>query len=283
MKILLLLFFLVSFLFSNQKEIITWLVNDAPPFYINNGELKGSGFGDLIQKQIIKDMNNFEHNIEYTTLKRAMKDFEYKKNVCFSTWIFNSTPDLTITSIPNIYYAPLGVITTKENQEKIGKTIINLKTLLSDTTYKFGIGKGRGYDKPIGTIIEEFKDKPNFIVRDSSNDLTNGLFEMIKRGRIDYTIDYYSSLNYYEIINKNRTNLVFIPIEEVLNKGTLGAIACSKTPWGENVIKQINKSIQKLRTTYSYKTILNEWLVPVDNQQLYWNNYEKYVEKYSEK
>ena len=58
----------------------------------------------------------------------------------------------------------------------------------------------------------------------------------------------------------------------------MGAIACSKTPWGEKTISEINDVLRKLRTNSEYKKILETWLVPKTNSEDYWINYKNKVE-----
>lgn len=277
MKVIIFILLVISCLFANSKEKIVWLVNDAPPFYILDGNLKNKGFGDMTQEMIIKNLPQYEHEIKKTNLKRAMKDFEYKKNVCFSTWIYNSTPQLVFTSKPNIYYPPLGIIITEKNMKKLAKDIVSLDELLKNKNFIFGQAKGRGYSKKLDDIIEKYKNQSNFIIRTSSNNATNGIFEMIKRGRIDYTVDYYSSLVYYELNKTHNNKLVFIPILETQNKGVLGSVACSKSQWGEKVISDINQSIDSVKNKSEYIDILNKWLVPASNEKEYWHNYETKV------
>lgn len=278
MKGFLLSIFLVIFAYSSDKETITWLINDVPPFYINNENFKEKGFGDLTQKMIINDLKKYNHEIKTTTLERVMKDFKFGKNVCFSTWIYNSTPEIAITSIPNIYYLPLGVITRKDIKEKLNQDVISLDKLLQNDELFFGKAKSRGYDKEIEKIVEKYKYNKNFIIRTSSNNPTDGIFEMIKRNRVDYTIDYFSTLNYFNRKSKKSNDLVFIPIKENFGNGTLGSIACSNTLWGKKVINDINKSIKRVRSKNEYKEILKEWLVSKDDEENYWIEYKNKIE-----
>ncbi len=281
MKVIIYLLLIINTLIATQKETITWLVNDAPPFYILNGSLKDGGIGDMTQKLIINDLKQYNHEIKKTTLKRAMKDFKYNKKVCFSTWIYNSTPDLVITSNPNIYYPPLGIITTSKNKKLLKEKVLSLDKLLQNKKFVFGKAKGRGYGEPLDSIVNKYKNQKNFKIRNSSTHSTKGIFEMIKRERIDYTIDYYSSLVYSQLGKINRGDkLVFIPILETKNEGVLGSIACSKTPWGEKVISDINISIDKIKYKNQYMQILNEWLVPIDDKGAYWEKYERKIKNF---
>lgn len=54
-------------------------------------------------------------------LKRVMKDFSPGKDVCFSTWIYNSISNISYLLIPNIYYSPTGIITRTEIKNQIKK------------------------------------------------------------------------------------------------------------------------------------------------------------------
>lgn len=276
MRYLLIYFFITSLLFA-KEDTITWLINDAKPYYIDSKELQGKGFGDLTQKAIIENMPNYKHSIKKSPLVRVMKDFEYKKNICFSTWIYDSTPELTYTSLPNIYYMPLGIIVSKKKLSSFAKAPINLQQLIQNKNLIFAQAQGRGYGEPLDSIITPYKNEPNFKTRSSSKNFNFGILEMIERGRVDYTIDYPHTFQYYKQM-KNSDALVFLPIEENFNQGVLGAIACTKNEWGEKVIGDINKAIRQIRSSKLYKDILKQWLIPVSQTQNYWENYSLKVE-----
>lgn len=263
-------------LYAEPKDIITWAVNDAPPFYIKKGPNKGKGFGDLTQKLIIELMTEYDHKIVPCTLKRVMWDFKEKKEICFSTWIHNSTPELVYTSAPNIYYFPLGIITLKKTRPQFNGNVVSLDKVMQNKKLVFGQPQGRGYGKKLDTIVEKYRGNENFMVRGAA-DSTTGIMNMILRGRVDYTFDYPYVMSIFEKEFDKQGQFAFIPIKENQGVGVIGAISCSRSDWGKRVIGDMNKAIIKARTLPRHRKILNEWLIPEGREQEYWALYEEEV------
>lgn len=259
------------------KPEITWAVNDAAPYYIDKGELRGQGFGDLTQQAVMEKMRDYEHRVIRQPLSRVIKAFEHGKEVCFSTWIYASTPEIAITSIPNIYYPPPGIIINKKERERFGQPPVFLKKIMQESRLTFGQAKGRGYGEPLDAIVESHRGEEHFKIRSASEDPTEGVLAMIERGRIDYTIDYPHALAYYEQMIPHQEQLVYLPLQETSESGVEGAIACSRSEWGKRTIRDINQAILKVRSTPAYKKILERWVVPEGDSASYWSEYQAQV------
>ena len=83
MKYFVAIFLFLSLVIADENKTITWLINDAKPYYIDSGELQDQGFGDLTQKALMDAMPQYKHIIKKSPLSRVMKDFEHKKTSVF--------------------------------------------------------------------------------------------------------------------------------------------------------------------------------------------------------
>lgn len=268
---------LSSNVYAQSRSTILWATNDAPPFYITSGQQKHEGFGDLIQKLIIDHMPDYEHRYETLPLKRVLTLMENRQPVCFSTWIYKTRPDLVHTSIPYLYYYPHGVVVTKKTYEKLGSPkILSLDELLNRPDIVFGQPLGRGYGEQLDPIVKRYQDEKNIYVR-SGEDSTQGIFKMLQLGRIDYTIEYPYTMLYFSRELKMQDQLTFVPLKENRDIGLLGAIACTNTDWGLDVLKGINRAIIEIRNLREHKEILKRWVVIEGQEDDYWQIYEKQV------
>lgn len=273
-----LIFFTVlpSSAYAEKKETIFWAVNDAQPFYITQGERKGQGFGDRIQTMIISRMSDYHHVILNRPLKRALQEMKNDEPRCFSTWIYKTRADIVVTSAPYLYYQPHGVVLLKETQEKLSNPdTLSFDKLLQAKEYTFGKPLGRGYGEQLDPILEKHKGAKH--ISRGAGRSTEGIFKMLQAGRIDYTIEYPHTMHYYADKLGMKDTLIFIPIEENRHSGLLGAVACTKTNWGQAVIKDINQAIGQIRELPEYKKILHDWFIIQGKEEAYWEIYQKEV------
>lgn len=268
------LFMLLLGLFSGSKadesKRIIWAVNDAPPFYIVKGSNKGLGFGDRIQNLVIKLMPDHQHTVIQRPLKRVVLELKVAQPRCFSTWIYGSRKDISVTSAPYLHYQPQGLVVTKNTYLELGEPkSISLDTLLSNKEYIYGKPLGRGYGKPLSTIIE--KHEATGRIREYTARSTGETFKLLHAGRIDYAIEYPFIMNYFELKMDLENQFHFIPLKENMSSILLGSIACTKSKWGRETIKDINIAIKKMRKSDDFNEILTDWFVNESNKLEYWN------------
>lgn len=261
---------------AEMKDTVFWTINDAQPFYIVEGELQGQGFGDRIQAMIISRMKAYDHVVLTRPLKRVLLEMEVKQPRCFSTWIYNTRDDIVVTSAPYLYYQPHGVVLLKETSKKLGNPkTLTFSDLLQKTDYIFGKPLGRGYGKQLDPVLRQYASTSNIFL--GAGKSTEGIFRMLQAGRIDYTIEYPYTMDYYADKLGMQDSLDFIPLKENQNSILLAAVACTKTAWGKSVIKDINSVIVQIRELPEYKQIIQDWFIIQGKESEYWDVYQKEV------
>lgn len=261
---------------GEQHKTITWVKNNASPFYIHNKNQYPQGsFGDLTQKLIMDKLTDYKHIEIQMSLSRVNSSWLKGEELCFSTMIHNSTISGEINSIPNILYSPPGVITYPEFRDKISKNNVSLslENLLKNDDLTLGKMAKRSYGETIDKIVANHKDTLNVFVRHGLEE-TQGVLKMLTRRRFNFTIDYIYTLNYFSNFTDTTTDLVFLEIEETAKAGILGAIGCTDSTWGKNVINDINAAIRELRNTPEYRKILQDWMTTPTDEKRYWQEYQ---------
>ncbi|HIJ41485.1 MAG TPA: hypothetical protein HPP90_10495 [Deltaproteobacteria bacterium] len=61
-----------------------------------------------------------------------------------------------------------------------------------------------------------------------------------------------------------------------------GAVRCPDTPWGRQLIQEINEVLLKIRPTPEYRGIMEDWIVAPGNGEDYWKIHEDQVLKVTE-
>lgn len=259
-----------------SQGAILWAVNNAQPFYILEGENQGQGFGDRIQQLIIEALPQYEHTIQRIPLRRVVRSMEHGSPLCFSTWIYGTRPDISISSAPYLHYHEHGLVMLSSTYERLGRPEqLSLNRLLQDSDLTLGQPQGRGYGTRLDPILDQYEQTAP-IIR-SSGPSTESIFKMLQFGRVFYTIEYPYTMRYYEQALNLQGQLVFVPIKENRGSIVLGAVACTRSEWGRRVIEDINRAIRSIRITESHRDILRDWLLYPESERSYWQFYDSNV------
>ncbi|MDZ7903427.1 MAG: hypothetical protein U5L01_13160 [Rheinheimera sp.] len=69
-----------QFLHAQQ---LTWLIRDWPPAYISQGPLQGQGTFDLLTQDLQRELPQFSHKIQFTSLSAREQKMQLEKPYCF--------------------------------------------------------------------------------------------------------------------------------------------------------------------------------------------------------
>lgn len=169
---------------------ITWVKNDAPPFYITQGHCK-SGFGDQIQSIIERNLPEYHHRTFLVPLSRLEHTWGEYSPLCFATMIYEPPiNDQYILSSPNAMYMPHGIITTNKFAESLpinADGTVSLEDLISEHKVSLGHIAGRTYSTKIDKLLTKYNDNVVLNTRSGSTE-TEGVLTMLSEGRFDILI-----------------------------------------------------------------------------------------------
>ncbi|WP_333607109.1 hypothetical protein [Arsukibacterium sp.] len=242
---------------AEQTDIssLNWVINSAPPFHIINGELAGQGICDVIDEQL--QLSSPRLVLPQT---RIRQQFQREVDQCFPCMIYRPTPGETIQSNPTHFYYPHGIITTKEKalliEQRHGKPV-SLASLISDKDFRFGYPDGRHYPA-VQSIVDKAVQSDISRIAHTGENATVAILTMIKKGRIDYTLEY-QILQNFDFADSGSTNLVFLEIAETQGQFVLGAIGCTNTAWGQAAVALINQVLPVVRQHPRFLAVLDLW------------------------
>jgi uncharacterized protein (TIGR02285 family) len=266
---------------AGEPETVTWLVLDLPPIFITKGPDAGKGIADRVQKMISDGLKGRRSETRVANTSRIAKELSEERNVCFAAEFYGNSAFLT--SIPTVALPPHRLIVLKENAHLFGNgDTVSLKSLLHNKSLIFGTAKNRRYGPELDEVLKQYAGSKNVYAR-SGKDALEGLLGMLDKKRVHYLIEYPVSVRYAAKKAGMWDRLKVIPIEENAEAPLIkGAVRCSDTPWGRQLIGEINAVLRMIRPTPEYRRIMEDWVITPGNEKEYWKIYETQVLKVAE-
>ena len=266
---------------AEEPETITWLVLDLPPLFIIKGPDAGNGIADRVQKMISKGLKERRSETRVANASRIARDLSEDRRVCFAGEFYGNPAFLT--SIPTIALPPHNLIVLKENAHLFGNgEKVSLKSLLTNRELIFGTAKNRLYGPELDEVLQQHAGSKNIYAR-SGKDTLEGLLGMLDKKRVHYLIEYPVSIRYAAKNAGMWDRLTVIPIQENAEALTIrGAVRCSDTPWGRQLIGEINEVLRMIRPTPEYRRIIEDWIITSGNGKDYWKIHESQILKVRE-
>ncbi|SNY45861.1 conserved hypothetical protein [Arsukibacterium tuosuense] len=243
-----------------QIQSLEWVINSAPPFHILDGPHAGLGICDALIDVVNEHLPELASNRYVLPQTRIRQQFQRKANQCFPCMIYRPTPGETIQSEPTHFYHPHGIITTTEKARTIQArhgNPVRLASLINDRSFRFGYPDGRHYPAVQNILDQALQNEISRIAHTGEN-ATVAILSMIKKGRIDYTLEY-QILHNFDKAENAAGNLVFLPIAETQGQHVLGAIGCTNTEWGRAAIAKINQVLPLVRRHPEFLKVLGLW------------------------
>lgn len=268
---------------ADDTPVITWVKNDAPPFYVTAPALT-AGIGDTLQALYEQALPQYQHTTLHVPLGRLEHTWQTYQPLCFATMIHGEPiNDGYQLSRPNLLYMPHGIITTEAHADTLPlneRGQVKLTQLLSEHTVKLGQNKGRTYSPRIDQLLAQYRDNLHIETRAGSAE-TFGVLTMLEHGRFDVMIEYEFVLNDY-VERTRKTGLRFLPIAESEGDHIWGAIGCTNSPAGEAALAAINAATPEVMQHRRYRRNVGRWLVPVGQEIAYWEEFQRSLESPSQ-
>ncbi len=243
-------------------QTLTWLEAPAPPFFIQEGELKGQGYEDMVTQIVIDRLPEYQHEHLVASITRHYQEFKEGRQAC-SIGLFK-TPErekFLYFSKPSFFTLPVVIVINKENYAAFAKA---KSVKLADVLHKnlvIGRAKNRSYGKNIDDVLARQGTDQNTYSFEGG-DLSLTLFEMLKRHRLDGLLSLPEEAMYHAERLGIRDKIMTLTIEETQNsyESWFSYVACAKTAWGKETIDKINTILEQERPTDRYRATYERWL-----------------------
>lgn len=265
-----LLLFVISFSQASvASSKIFWQTYHRPPSVIKYGEHQGKGFVQLVLNQIVLEMPEYEHIMATTSLARAIEDIKLGKQVCHPSLIKTASRQASAYFSKAVLISPTNrIVMTQQDAQQLGlRGPVDLTSLLREPFVTAGVIKSRSFGTRIDNILLAHAD-PDHVVEISNNSIAP-LFKMLLLDRLSFTIAYPFELRYFNQGLLNNENALASFAIKNAEAYVLGNIACSKTPWGKQVIRKVDEVLKQIKSKQSYLNAMTTWWEPERNSDAF--------------
>ncbi len=250
--------------FAKKKVELTWIRWDDPPIFIFAGPYRGQGILDNVERILREQMPQYQHLTVEGTVPRILKEAELKTPICNAGWL--ETPEWS-----KLFYfsKPMAAIPTNGVliKSSLLKDVEGLQSLQNflDQKPSWRLGVGRLYGEGIDQILNKnnYQKNPQIITVGTSL----RAHRMLHRDRLHYTLGYPFEAVYYNRLFQGTDEVVHIPLKDNSSFANV-VVACPKTEWGQQVINDVNKVLEKKQVLPQFSAGLERWLSAEDIKRL---------------
>jgi uncharacterized protein (TIGR02285 family) len=242
-----------------SEDIIYWQTYHRPPGIIKIGADKGQGFVQKSLNLIIEKLPEYQHVMPIASIGRAMSDMKSGKLVCHPALYITKERKKYITFSQASMISPSNrLIARRGSLDKFVKNgSVDLNEILQNGKFTFALVKSRSYAEEVDKKLAQYLKDEN-ITLIANTDLT-AIFHMIRLSRVDLTILYPFELEYYLKNNPEVSEQFSTYKLKGVAPYYIGAIACPKNEWGNNIIGKIDNILNEIKGSEEYKKAITTW------------------------
>ena len=245
---------------ATDSNKVVWPVFYYPPLYhICDGEI--CGYGSEIIDLISQAMPEYSHDKVLMPLARHFENLKVgKPYLLYGPYRTAERESYLLYSLP-CRLTPMNAVVIAQDAAAphlVGNKI-SLRSLLGDTTLIRGTTQGASYGNEIDAILHTHAGgSSQWGVYGQNSE--HRLFEMFKKHRVDWFIHNPMTLVYFLKQNQlDVANVAVYEIEEIAHPFMVGYIAAPRTPWGEDMMGQINAILQTILFSDAfYQTLVSD-------------------------
>ncbi len=250
-------------------ETIRWVAQDVPPHFSfvqgrpprSIAEL-GHGEVDGFMRVLLKRMPEYRH--EFVEASTARYEAESRRGETLCSTMHVRTPERLQWLYFSHLYPPLisreiHVIVPRKLMAELsqgrpqdGRLV--LADLLQRQDLRLLLARDRAFGPQIDNLLSH-QVVPRLAV---GAQLSTQLLDMLRAGRMDYTLEYPSVVKDYLARVGDPGALVALPVAEGLST-LLATVSCSRTPEGKRHIEAIDAAVRKLASEPKRDAWVREW------------------------
>lgn len=232
-----------------RERVLTWVLNDFPPFIVVGGERPRSGFVDVMLDQLIARMPEYEHRVEVSSIARALGLMEQGERLCHPALLQNEARlRVAVFSGPVQVVLPHHVIVRRDRLERLGPHLdasgaVRVDRLVADASLVTSITDHRAFPPIIERELARFPEATH-LHRTGGQFIAS--FHQLAAGWIDYLFAYPVEPGWYLAQEARRTDVEFAALPISGNQDfTLGYVACTRGAWGQQVVERIDAVVRE--------------------------------------
>ena len=248
---------------AEEKPVIRWMLTSAPPKFIGDGPLKGTGYAEQQVAYLAKRLPQFDHRVEVVTPARLWHEMQTGKGVCSidiadlperERWALFTRHT---TSVPGYSLVVLRDRIAEFSRFRGTDGSIDLERLAASGQMTGLYNAGRHYTPQINAFL----DSPVRKTPLESTSASTNIFEMIASRRGDFSFGLGAEMNYFNALNEAGADSArrWPPLAMLAIKGggemLHGHLGCSREPQGRKMIDALDRLFED-------ETAWNEFFAP---------------------
>lgn len=231
-----------------QDGRLRWLLNDFPPFNEVGQRIPGQGIADAVLLYLQPRLSQYHHEFEVASFARAYALMERGEPVCHPTTLkLPGREKIMLFSRPTLFLLSLQVLIRADRLQRVTPYLdaqghVDVRRLLGDGQLVTAVSERRGYSPSIGAALAELGPQPHVL---KGGVKFRAPFQQLMAGWIDYLFAYPVELGSYLRQNGGESPVALqrLPISAD-PPYMLGYIACTRSAWGEQVIRDIDEQLR---------------------------------------
>ncbi|MEH6444151.1 MAG: transporter substrate-binding domain-containing protein [Oceanospirillaceae bacterium] len=251
------IFFILSLPLPANADKMLWYVLDYKPYeYVEDGVFKG--YGVKWMKMLQSELPQYQHSFNLVNYSRLFRSLANGDQACSLGFYPSKNRDSIVHySIPDVLWFPLQLFMRKSTYQALGEPkSLSISDILTNKLGTIGITNGYSYSRPIDKILAQHKGNTRIFVN-YTGIVSKNLFSMMNFNRIDFLLEFPPEGTFAAKEINAAKNIISVPIEEAAQL-SFSHTVCTKTPWGEKAIDDINKALVKLRKTEKWRAVYED-------------------------
>lgn len=256
---------------------IVWMNTDYPPVGIASGPYRDQGIVDSIAKAISKEMPEKNHHYQRANLKRILHSLATGEQACIAGLIKTDERARSIhyNEVQTAVLTPLAIVVRAEDVNKFTSTgEVSLEKLLQEDKFRIGISESISFSSGIDELFQKYADNKT-LQRIPMDNLLQNFLKMMEQQRIDYTLAYPWMVDFFAEQIGMKDKFISLPMKES-QKPIVYYAACSKTMWGKQMARDIDRVLRKIKHTPEYRKIMETW-IPAEFLPGYNESYKQFL------
>ncbi len=251
-------------LMKTEKITIPWAVTDWEPYYIQEGPNANMGRVDRLRRILEENLTGYQLTDVQADMSKTIELWKLDKNICSGSALMTPEREQLAYFTALSFQVPLEyvLVTARAKVLEGSAPEVSLKELIKNKMWRGVFVKDRSYGPEIDRLLKDVSARDGHLtLKKSVTDGYTTLLKMVEKKRFDYMIEYEAVVRAY--------NEKIFPAKPLLTRAVKESrpsaifhLACTKNPWGRDVVRKVDQLMQKLALTNEYQRAVESWLEP---------------------
>ncbi len=245
---------------AEPRPSITWVVADWPPVMIlKDGQAPespaqlGDGMVDRVLIEITRRLPQYEHRFRLSTSRRTWHAMELGEPLCHASAFATPARERLAYFTPAILMPPVALVVRRELAAQLSPqgAAVDLQQVMLRPDLQGRLESSRSYGASLDALVGQQ------IPREPVSNIGQ-MAQLVSKGRVDYTLEYAVTVEYWRRQGQLSQPLVALPLR-VGADWAVAQVACTRSPWGREVIAAVDGAVRAAAATRSYRDLVFSW------------------------